>query len=149
MNDIDWTPLEKYIFIFGKTLNHPAVASQIRSMRLVEDDYPSDDTRWFENLSMGLAFLFDGEQLDTVFLFSEGRDGFRQYGGNLVCDLTFSSSKEEVRKSLGPPNAFRDTETPEDGGFDKYVYPTHTAHFCYKKSLWQIELLTLGRLSPT
>ena len=64
-----------------------------------------DDCFYYSFKQKGVSLRFDTtEALTTVFLYSEGADGFRQYQGELPFKLSFVLSRKEIESFLGKPD---------------------------------------------
>jgi hypothetical protein len=54
--------------------------------------------------SKGISLWFnERNRLQTIFLYAEGADGFRQYRGELPGGLRFADTRGDVEKKLGKP----------------------------------------------
>lgn len=64
-----------------------------------------DDSFYYSFKQKGISLRFDTtEKLTTVFLYSEGADGFRQYQGELPFKLSFLLSRNEIESIMGKPD---------------------------------------------
>jgi hypothetical protein len=102
---------------------------------------------YFENENMGLSMLCENDILVSVFLFADGKDGFSQFTGKLPDGISFQTSRELLRLSLGRPTEQGEpeeiTSTLIHGGWDKYQYECFSVHFTYAIGGGAIELITL------
>jgi hypothetical protein len=90
----------------------------------------------------------DGE-ITTIFLMSDGREGYSKFGGMVSAGLTFSSTAEEVRSVFGPPSFERAASTRKPlahGRILRFDRPEHSIHFQFLPGDGGIELVTL--MSP-
>ncbi|MDU0372634.1 hypothetical protein ACFPAF_19690 [Hymenobacter endophyticus] len=64
-----------------------------------------DDVYYYIFKYKGLDFLFDNsDAVKCVFLYSESVDNHRQFQSKLPLGLTFSDTRKDVEKKLGPPD---------------------------------------------
>lgn len=92
----------------------------------------------------------DGE-ITTIFLHSEGHEGYSGFQGDLGHGLSFSSSPEAVRNALGSPAFYREggsiSGLGEYGEVFRYDYPSHSIHLQFAVGSKKLELVTL--MAPT
>jgi hypothetical protein len=88
-------------------------------------------------------------EVDTVFLYAEGVEGFHQYQQPLPNQLSFLSPRAVVRQQLGEPNS-----SGEAGGtgimavpfaWDRYESNRGYLHIQYGEGENHIRILTIGR----
>jgi hypothetical protein len=97
----------------------------------------------------GISFALEKDgSVRTVFLYSQGFEDFSQYAGTLPADLTFASSREKARASMGVP-----VMSGEPGGiglmaieyaFDRFENDDRYVHFQYTAGNKAILLVTIG-----
>jgi hypothetical protein len=97
----------------------------------------------------GISFALEKDgSVRTVFLYSQGFEGFAQYLGSLPAGLTFSSSRVDARAAMGSP-----VMSGEPGGiglmaieyaFDRFEHDNRYVHFQYTKGDDAILLVTIG-----
>ncbi|MCB1602338.1 MAG: hypothetical protein KDI66_20130 [Xanthomonadales bacterium] len=76
----------------------------------------------------------------TVHLHSEGHEGFNAFPFSLE-ELTFSSSRSEVREKMGSPVR---SGTGRTGEWDVYSRGEYVVHFMYAPDSLSIALVTLS-----
>jgi hypothetical protein len=119
--------MREFIQALGAPLNAAPVQHLLERFRLVED--ASNPGHW-ESPSLGIAlYLDDRGAVNTVFLFGNGKDDFREYRGSLPGDLTFRHGRTDVRRVCGEPTRSADPTTVAEGGYqhggwDRYGLPT-------------------------
>jgi hypothetical protein len=98
-----------------------------------------------EGISLSLSKTLE---VEAVFLYAEGVEGFQQYKHSLLNELSFLSSRTNVRQQLGEPSS-----SGEAGGigimavsfaWDRYELDRGYLHIQYEKGENQIRLLTIG-----
>jgi len=69
---------------------------------------------YVERKSEGVAFSFRNDLrddrayvLDGVFSYSEGKDGYTEYRGALPSGISFSNSRDDILRLMGPPKWHR------------------------------------------
>jgi len=138
--------MDELIRVIGAPVTAAPVQDLIARFRLVED---ASSPGHLNSPLSGIAFyLNERRAVETVFLFGNGKDDFREYRGALPGDLTFRHGRSEVRRVFGEPtssaNATRLAEGGyQHGGWDRYDLPKHTLHFSYERGTGVIELVTL------
>jgi hypothetical protein len=138
--------MDQFIQVLGAPLTAAPVQDLIARFRLVEN--PSSPEH-FNSPSLGIALRVDDRRaVDTVFLFGNGKDDFREYRGSLPGALTFRHGRSEVRRVYGEPTSSANATTAAQGGYqhggwDRYDLPTHVLHFSYERAVGVIELVTL------
>jgi len=133
------------VIALGNNMDASNVKNIISRFGLIEDaDY---QPTYYENKNTGIAVNFECAKVAAIFLFSEGKDGFSQYKGKLVNDLTFDSGEDDVLSLMGKPSM---TGAPQHGslsvihgGWIRYDYPDFSIHFSFTVGVKKIELVTL------
>jgi hypothetical protein len=130
------TPL---LDLVGKNVASPEVKEQLArfpSLRSeVQDIAPYEGAETVHYLhserdGVRIKCAPDGE-IRAIFLMSEGKEGFRQYCGELPGDLSFDSTPEEAIEALGTPDYRRPAgplgsyEQGELLRFDRDLYSLH------------------------
>jgi hypothetical protein len=97
----------------------------------------------------GISFALTPDQLvQSVFLYADGIEDFAQYTQPLPAELSFNSSRSEVRLALGEP-----VFSAEVGGvglmaiehsFDRFEDDVHYIRFEYMPGDLAIRIVTLG-----
>ena len=81
----------------------------------------------------------------TIFLMSEGKDGFSQFKGPLPGMLAFSATRREVVRTLGAPAVVhppRKLGSFELGELMRFDMPAYSVHFQFRSGDAGIELVT-------
>jgi hypothetical protein len=104
--------------------------------------------RFLESKTAGVAIKHSDEgNIETIFLMSEGMDGFGQYRGELGHGLAFSSSPEDVMRALGNPSLQRPAGlglfNQRHGEIMRYDYPEHSVAFQFRDEGQGIQQVTL------
>ena len=84
-------------------------------------------------------------EIRTIFLMSEGKDGFSQFDGELPGHLTFDSMPEDAIKALGPPALYRAAGKVgqyQQGVLLRFDMPSHSVHFQFNGNGRGILLVT-------
>ena len=84
-------------------------------------------------------------EIRTIFLMSEGKDGFTQFDGELPGHLTFESTPADAIRVFGEP-AYR-RAAGRVGNIDlgellRFDWPSHSVHFQFRGDGDGIELVT-------
>ncbi|WP_092051329.1 hypothetical protein [Planctomicrobium piriforme] len=97
---------------------------------------------------LGIVGDFDG-RVSTIFFYSEGMDGYRQFAGDLPDELQFQDSKECIHEKLGPPSTSGGGEAIELFGrlpkWDRYDRDESSLHIQYLDDETSIGLVSLMR----
>lgn len=111
-------------------------------------DVLGDGELWVYRKSGLAARLSDG-CVTTVYLYSDGYDGFAGFQGD-TGGIRLDSSKQVIRFKLGYPTRHREGEFEPVLGtipnFDRYDYEDHSLHFQYDEAGKQLRMLTI--MSP-
>jgi len=104
--------------------------------------------RFLESKAAGVAIKHSDEgNIQTIFLMSEGKDGFSQYRGELGHALVFSSSPDDVMRALGKPSLHRPASlglfNQRTGEIMRHDYSAHSVHFQFRAGGQGIEQVTL------
>jgi hypothetical protein len=109
-----------------------------------------EGTKYLEVPAEGLTFTLNQElAVQTIFLYSDGVEGFSQYQKPLPGGLLFSMSRSDVREHLGEPNRIGDPieEGPIQFAWDRYESHEAYFHLRYTDGNQQIQLITIGSIS--
>src|SRR5437868_4072808 len=106
--------MDEFIRVLGTPLTAAPVQDLVERFRLVED--ASNPGKW-ESPVLGIAlYLDDHAAVNTVFLFGNGKDDFREYRGSLAGDLTFRHGRTDVWRVCGEPTKSARATTVTEGG---------------------------------
>ena len=67
------------------------------------NEYDNGDSLYYNYHYDGMSLLFKKGHLSAVFLYAEGKEGFRQFTGQMPYKLGFTMTKSEIDKLLGAP----------------------------------------------
>jgi hypothetical protein len=108
------------------------------------------ETPYLSAKGAGISFALTRDQkVQTVFLYSEGYEGFSAYAGTLPAGLSLASSRADVRAALGVP-----VMSGEKGGvgimaidfsFDRFEDGENYMNFNYLPGDEAVNLLVIGR----
>jgi hypothetical protein len=123
-----------------------------KALKVYDASFPIEimgESPYLNARDTGTAFALTAEHvIKTVFLYAQGVEGFSQYAGALPADLTFSSSRKDVRIALG--EAVLSGETGGSGfmaidfGFDRYEQDKFYVRFEYAHDDSALRLVTIG-----
>jgi hypothetical protein len=150
--------MEDLVRIVGQYINSEAVRRTLSAyvplvaevLDLAPDEGVPKDL-FLENVEAGICIKHrESGEVTTVFLFSQGRDGYAQYAGELGRGLDFSSTAEAARQALGAPSFYRAENSNAilgaHGEILRYDYPTYSLHLQFSVGGSGLELVTL--MSP-
>jgi hypothetical protein len=99
-----------------------------------------------EGISLSLSKTLE---VETVFLYAEGIEGFQQYKHSLPNELSFLSSRTDIRQHLGAPSSSGEASgigiMAVPFAWDRYDSERGYLHIQYEEGENQIRLLTIGR----
>lgn len=147
--------------LLGKNLESPGVRQLLQRCPSIErfssnfalhENVPVQ--HYLSDKSKGLQIrLSQDNDIEVIFLMSEGKDGYRQCDFTLSKSLMFSSNASDVIEQLGRPDFYRpesiDLLLGSVGEIVRYDYPDKSLHFQLKTSGQGIELITLSIPSCT
>jgi hypothetical protein len=116
----------------------------MKAKTVLEDSSPYLNAR---NHGISLALTKKGN-VETIFLYAEGHEGFSEFKGELPSGIRFGSSRKDVRSLMGEPMM-----AGEIGGegvmanefaFDRYETTERYMRFTYNKDESGILLITLA-----
>lgn len=112
------------------------------------EDYSSDNDLYKINYSQGVDLLFRNKILDTVFLYSDGKDGHKQYNGSLPLDMKFSYSRQELISSNTPDKTWKIGQGEVDLNFpvpshDRWAWGQHSISAHYSKKTGSVMYFTI------
>ena len=139
------------ITILGRDINGNDVRDFLTAIQEAPEVTPDEEMgrTYYTFPQSGLALeVDDADEVTTVFLYSEGYEGYRQFRGVMPRSLSWGDSREAVRGRLGQPSL------SGDGGealfslgisspFDRYDYHDYSLHVRYADDAGAIQLLTL------
>ena len=134
--------------LLGKAINDPEVQSLIKDAAndMHMTTFAIEDTYYYSSKTKGISLLFNKEdRIKTIFLYSEGRDGYKQYSGPIPRGFQFADTRATVNKKLGLPARSGGGDDGPLGRvpiWDKYRFSKYAMHFQYRPA-GTIELITL------
>jgi hypothetical protein len=141
------------IALLGQSLHSPLVKAWLAALPSTEPttiDWSDEGEihRFLQSKAAGVEIKHSDEgDIDTIFLMSEGKDGFAQFRGDLGEGLVFSSSPEDVMRALGKPSFRRPAGLGllnlRHGEIMRYDYPEHSVAFQFREEGLGIEQVTL------
>lgn len=88
--------------------------------------------------------------IQSIFLFSHGHQGFARFSRSLSRNLTFQSTRADVREQFGEPDLSGAPTTGtllgDSGPWDRYTLPGGYIHFQFRFDRDAIQLVTLMTL---
>jgi hypothetical protein len=119
--------------LLGKTIDDPAVEELKRELEAEPSRSTVEDRHYLNFEERGLSLATDEtSRIESIFLYAEGRDGYRQYRGNMPHGLAFDVDREASRRMLGQPSDTGGGEAVPLYGtaapWDLYSYPTYSIH---------------------
>jgi hypothetical protein len=100
----------------------------------------------FQQLGISLV-LPNNENVGAVHLYSGGYDGFREYLGVIPGDVTFQSSRQDIRAAFGDPDVCGEAKHVEPLGivppWDRFTSKDLWLHFTYSSDCRSIQLITI------
>ena len=142
------------LVLLGKATSDPSVEQLQREFGTGPTQSTVEDRHYFNFREHGLSLATDESlRIDTIFLYAEGRDGYRQYSGQLPHGLRFDFDQQASRSVLGQPGASGGgDEIPVYGvaaPWDTYNHPTHSVHVEFGERGGRISLVTLSTPEAT
>jgi len=140
--------------LLGKKVASPEGAALLARYPELEPDSDEDEpglggdsVHYLKSEGDGLLIKVSGEgTILTIFLMSEGKDGFSQFQGPLPGSLRFSSTRREVVQAFGAPAYIRPAGrigSFQQGELLRFDRPEHSVHILFKGTGEGIELVTL------
>jgi len=95
----------EYIFsLTGENIRGEKFQKWLNTINTPAEISRHSDSYYYSFKSKGISLRFNSDDiLTTVFLYSEGADGFRQFQGKLPFGLTFLDKRKDIEKLLGYP----------------------------------------------
>jgi len=84
-------------------------------------------------------------EIVTIFLMSEGKEGFRQFCGELPGDLDFDSTQEDAEHAFGEPAWRRPAGrigSYEQGELMRFDFPSYSLHLQFRNNNEGLDLVT-------
>jgi len=139
--------------LLGKNITAPEVARRLEAYPALRPE-PGDEAvgrgvqpvTYLRSVADGLLIKLsiEGEIL-AIFMMSDGKDGFREFRGELPGRLDFAAEPDDAIRALGPPASRRAEGT--FGGYRlgellRFDWPTHSVHIQFRADHDGIDLVT-------
>lgn len=144
--------MSRLLALLGKNVASPEAADALDrfpDLRAEVQDLPDEGiepARYLRSEDDGLLIKCSLEgEIRTIFLMSEGKDGFSQFDGELPGHLTFDSTPEDAVRVFGEPayrRAARRVGTIDTGELLRFDWPGHSVHFQFRGDGEGIDLVT-------
>lgn len=121
----------------------PALRSEIQDLTPYEGAHPVQYL-YSERDGLRIKCSPEGEIL-AIFLMSEGKEGFRQFCGEMPGDLSFDDSPEDAVRAFGDPAYRRPAGklgTHQQGEFLRFDLPRYSVHVQFRGDGDGIDLVT-------
>ena len=109
-----------------------------------------EEETYAEFKETGFSVVMVEKILSTIFLYSEGYEGYRQFKHQICSDVSFDTPRGKIREKYGAPS--NSNETPGKSSFgdipmwDMYDFDEYSLHFQYGMvNDSKIELISLQR----
>ena len=105
-----------------------------------------EDRLYYEFRKNGLALATDANmRVESVHAYSEGKDGFDRYEGELPSGLMMTDGAKDVRKKMGEPSKSGDAQyipmLGRSATWDRYDFEEYSVHVEYCEG--KISMITL------
>ena len=109
---------------------------------------PIEDRFYLKLPASGLSFSAEADgRVDTIFLHSDGHEGYRGFDGSVPDALSFADDREAVRRRLGEPSASGGGRIIPFLGkapiWDRFDGAQYSLHVSYGDDGGPIELITV------
>jgi hypothetical protein len=146
-------PTSRLLDLLGENVSSPEVAkvlAEYPGLKPELDDSAADEgiepVRYLRSERDGLLIKLSAEgEVLTIFMMSEGKDGFSQFRGELPGNLAFSSRPADALKLFGAPGHSRPAGRVgsfRHGELLRFDWPGYSIHFQYRGDHGGIELVT-------
>jgi hypothetical protein len=136
-------------------LDEGAIRLLVRELGSEPERVTVVDRHYFKFKTLGLSLATDEWlTVESVFAYSDGREGFRGHEGELPNAIRLSWSRQRAHDALGKPTrSGGDEEIPMYGlaaCWDRYDYPSYSIHIEYHENPAQgISLVTMSTPEAT
>ena len=139
--------------LLGRNISEPEVTERLAKfpgLRPEGSGAPTDErignVRYLRSTADGLLLKLseDGEIL-AIFMMSDGKDGSREFRGELPGRLNFAAEPEDAIRFLGEPASRRPEATfggHRVGELLRYDYPAYSVHIQFRADHDGIDLVT-------
>jgi uncharacterized protein YneR len=96
----------------------------------------------------GISFVSNKKNIvGAIQIYSEGKDDYTKYSGEIPNDIKFDFSRKSVMEKLGEPNRsdgdYEDKQLGYIAAWDSYYFDDYTMHISYKKGTESIDMITI------
>lgn len=141
------------IALLGRSISDPDVARRLAEypgLRPEEGSASADkrieSVKYLRSTADGLLIKLSEEgEILAIFMMSDGKDGSREFRGELPARLNFAAEPEDAIRLLGAPALRRGEATYGGhrlGELLRYDYPTHSLHIQFRADHDGIDLVT-------
>lgn len=120
------------------------------------EEFDDGQDRYVSFKNAGVSVMFRDEQLESLFFYAEGIDGFSGYAGQLPFGITFRDSEkqivERIERAPSSEGNVRGLPFPQrkESNWIRFTLPTWTLHAEFKDpSRSAARLITVMRRDPT
>jgi hypothetical protein len=139
--------------LLGKHVSSPEATTELArypGLKPEAEDVESEDgvdpVYYLRSEPDGLLITVSADgHIRTIFLMSEGREGFSQFQGELPANLTFAAKASDALKALGAPAYNRPPGrigTLQHGELLRFDLPNYSLHLLFRAGGAGIELIT-------
>jgi len=133
--------------LVGKSIHEIKCVDIFHGVEMPNLEFIGDEA-YLEFKTLGISMvLFDGETVSAVQLHGEGHEGYSEFLGEIPSGITFQTSRDRVRDTLGKPLESGDGGRVLLLGFrppwDAYLINGQRLHFEYKDDSESIQLVTI------
>jgi hypothetical protein len=140
--------------LLGKDSSSVEVSTYLSAFPEGPEVLKSGTDLYYSYPKFGLTCLFRENKLHSLMFYSEGRDNFSQFQGELVFDLSFSDNYESVQAKVGSEGgAVRRVKVPFPGrresNWVRFSFGSWRLHIEFKsRNLDAIGLITISAVTP-
>ena len=124
-------------------VKHPILTNVEGKIENIEDRVSVE----YKTLGISFNFSTPNTTVTSIFIYSEGKDGYTQYSGEIPNDVKFNLSQKDIKKKLGEPRRsggnYEDKLFGYTAPWDSYYFDNYTMHVTYKKDTNSIDMITI------
>lgn len=118
--------------LLGMTLSEITKLFGVNELGTIEQIEEDTYAEFREN---GFSIVLTGDKPSTIFLYSDGYEGYREFKHQIENDISFNTPRKKIREMLGTPTISNDSPKKSDLGdipmWDRYEFQNHSVHFQY------------------
>ena len=123
--------------MIGSNLNSENVQTFLNQNSSFEE-FLSETDIYKISYNLGLDLLFRENKLDSIFLYSEGKDGHKEYSGDVPLNMQFYSNRKELVSANKPERTWKIGQGQVDITFsepshDRWAFDSYTISAHYSK----------------